>query len=376
MRVVGPRSSVVSFVLGVGLLTSACGGTAAPPSSTPPSVAPATAASGAVKPAASGQATGNDSLEAVKAAAAQEGKLVWYDSIGQEDGNKIIKQFQQAFPGVKDAKFVEVPSGQRLARVTQESRAGGPTADVDFENAATTAAFNKDGFLVETDWKALGIPASPQMTPTNYMVAITAAFRGTLYNTQKVSEADAPKTYEDLANPRWTGKIGLWARAAAYTGLWQTWGEDKLVNYVKSLAKLKPRLYDSNFTIAQSVGAGEVEVSYTDYHTTLPTVTKGAPVKWVTLDPVPLDPLYGYVLKFGQNHAAGKLLLYWLTTPEGARAYEESAGRGNPFVSASKTAQMLQGHTLSSIDINTMIQQADHFVQLEKQFADILKIGG
>ncbi|HEY8694959.1 MAG TPA: ABC transporter substrate-binding protein [Chloroflexota bacterium] len=350
------------------LLLAACGGVAAPASS-----GPAPPASAAAPPSGGAVA---ESLETVKAAAAKEGKLLWYDTITQEQGDKIIKQFQQAYPAIKDARFLEVTSGNRVARITQESRAGGPTTDVDFENAATTAGYYKDGFVIDVDWKGLGIQGPPQMTPTSYMVAEIAAFRGSLYNTQKVKEADAPKTYEDLIDPKWTNRMGLWARAAAFTGLWQTWGEDKLVSYIKSLAKLKPRLYDSNFTIAQAIGAGEVDVSYTDYHTTLPTVQKGAPVKWVTIDPVPLDPLYGYVLKYGSNHNAGKLLLSWLASPEGARAYEAVAGRGNPFVQGSETQKLLAGHTLSSVDVNTMLQQAAHFNQLEKQFGDILKGGG
>ncbi|HLG74384.1 MAG TPA: ABC transporter substrate-binding protein [Chloroflexota bacterium] len=311
----------------------------------------------------------------MKAAAAKEGKLVWYDSLNQEQGDRIISKFQQAFPMIKEPKFVSVPSGSRVARVTQESRAGGPTGDVDFENAATTAGYYKDGFIVPVDWKALGVPTSQQMTPTNYMVAITAAFRGVLYNTNKISEAEAPKSYDDLINPKWTGRIGLWARAAAFTGLWGTWGEQKLVDYVNALAKLKPRLYDSNFTIAQAVGAGEVDLSYTDYHTAIPTIQKGAPVKWITLDPVPVDALYGYVLKYGPNHAAGKLFLYWLTTPEGSNAYEAEAGRGNPFVAGSNAQKQLAGHQISSVDVNTMIQQADHFNQLENQFSQTLKRG-
>ncbi|MFI5268168.1 MAG: ABC transporter substrate-binding protein, partial [Chloroflexota bacterium] len=289
----GSESLVARSCVGLALLLAACGGPSAPANS-----APASPASAAAKPGTASAAPANgsaqvESLDAVKAAAAKEGKLLWYDTITQEQGDTIVKQFQQAYPAIKDAKFVQVTSGNRAARITQESRAGGPTTDVDFENAATTAGYYKDGFVMDVDWKGLSIQGPPQMTPTSYMVAITAAFRGTLYNTQKVKEADAPKTYEDLIDPKWTGRMGLWSRAAAFTGLWQTWGEDKLVNYVKSLAKLKPRLYDSNFTIAQAIGAGEVDVSYTDYHTTLPTVQKGAPVKWVTLDPVPLDPLYG-----------------------------------------------------------------------------------
>ncbi len=358
------------------LLLAGCGGTATPaatPAASPSSAAPT--ASPSSKPAASVQASvaTAETLDSVRAAAAKEGKILWYDTITQEQGEKVLKQFQAAFPEIKDAKYVEVTSGNRVARVTQESRAGGPTTDVDFENAATTAGYYKDGFVLDVDWKGLGIQGLPQMTPTSYMVAVTAAFRGTLYNTGHVKEADAPKTYDDLIDPKWTGKIALWSRAAAFTGLWATWGEDKLVNYVKSLAKLKPRLYDSNFTIAQAVGSGEADVSYTDYHTTIPTVQKGAPVKWVTLDPVPVDPLYGYVLKYGANHNAGKLFLEWLTTPDGAKAYEAQAGRGNPFVQGSETQKLLSGHTLSSVDVNTMLQQADHFNQLEKQFADILK---
>jgi len=191
------------------LLLAACGGSSAPASPASP-----TTASAAAKPSAAAE-----SLDAVKTAAAKEGKLLWYDTITQEQGDQIIKQFQQAYPAIKDAKFLEVTSGNRAARITQESRAGGPTTDVDFENAATTAAYYKDGFVMDVDWKGLGVQGPPQMTPTSYMVAITAAFRGMLYNTQKVSEADAPKTYEDLIDPKWMNRIGLWARAAAYTGL-------------------------------------------------------------------------------------------------------------------------------------------------------------
>jgi iron(III) transport system substrate-binding protein len=379
----------LSSILAGVLLLAACGGGAAPaPSSAPasspvapaskpvasPSIASAAAAASKPSAAASGQAapSGNDSYEAVKAAAEKEGKVLWYDSLAQEQGDKIVKAFAADNPFIKEPKYLEVPSGQRVARVTQESRAGGPTADVDFMNAAGTVGYNNQGFLSEVDWKALGVKTSPEMTPTNYMLAATAAMYGIYYNTTKVSEAEAPKTIEDLLDPKWKGRIATWARIGEMlTNYYVIWGEDKVKDYATKFAQQKPKLYDSNFTVAQAIGAGELDVAFTTYHTTLPTTEKGAPVKWNSLDPVPVSPLYGYVLKYGQYHNAAKLLLLWLSQPKGAQVYEDVAGRGNPFVPETKMAKMVGGAKTALIPPDVAVKDAD---RLNKLSSDVEKI--
>ncbi|HLG74382.1 MAG TPA: ABC transporter substrate-binding protein [Chloroflexota bacterium] len=379
------------LALGLATLLAACGGGSASPASSPAApatstaAAPASAAGGAsAKPAGSGAtasaaasgAASADSLDAVKAEAQKNGgKVVWYESIEQDQGEKVLEAFKQDYPFMTGAKFVSVVSGNRVAKVTQESMAKGPTADVDFGNAATLSNFYNQGFVNTVDWQALGVKTSPELTPTNYMVAVTAPYYVILYNTQKVSEADAPKSLQDLMDPKWKGgRIGLWARPQVFVTMAATWGEQQTVDFVTKLSKTqKPKIYDSNFTIAQDVGAGNIDVAVTTYHTTLPTQQKGAPVKVVTLDPTPINPLYGYSLKYGQNPAGGKLLLSWLAGPKGAKVYEDVSGRGNPFLEETKTGQMLKSVKTIDWPIDTQIKQADMLNNLEAQLTKIQK---
>lgn len=370
---------VLGLGFGLVLVLAACGGESAPASSaaaaSPSAAAPASKPAAAPAGASAAASGGSDSLEAVKADAQKNGgKVVWYESIEQDQGEKILEQFKADYPFMSGAKFVSVVSGNRVAKVTQESTAKGPTADVDFGNVSTIASFNDKGFVSPVDWQALGVKTSPQLTPTNYLVAVTAPFYVLLYNTQKVQAADAPKSLQDLLDPKWKGRIGLWARPAGFVTQAAAWGDQQTTDFVKKLATTqKPRLYDSNFTIAQDVGSGNIDVAFTTYHTTLPTQEKGAPVKVVNLDPTPIQPLYGYLLKYGQNPAGGKLLLSWLAGAKGAKTYEDVSGRGNPFLTETKTGQMLKNTKTADWPVDVQVKDAERLNALEAQLTKIQK---
>src|SRR5690606_23684443 len=198
-----------------------------------------------------------ESLDEIKAAAAKEGKVVWYDSLPRAQGDAILAEFQKAYPEIKTVEYLEVPGAAKTARITQESRAGGPTADVTLDRPAAGMRHQAAGFVEAVDWKALGVETSKERTPNQYLIAITAPVYGVLYNTNKVKEAEAPKSYEELVDPKWAGRAGTWARAIAFVILSADWGEEKTDAYVKKLAALKPKLYRSTYAAAQSVGAGE-----------------------------------------------------------------------------------------------------------------------
>ena len=312
------------------------------------------------------------SLDEVKAGAAKEGKVVWYDSLPRAEGDAILAAFQKAFPFVKTVEYLEVPGAAKTARITQESRAGGPTADVTLDGAASGMRHAASGFLAPVDWKALGIQPDKNRTPNEYLIAITAPLFGILYNTDKVKEADAPKTFEELVDPKWSGRVGTWARGISFVLLAADWGEAKTVDYVTKFAALKPKLFRSTYAAAQSVGAGEVDIIYGIHHTALPTIAKGAPVKWRFLEPVPVSALYGVLLKHGRNPNAGKLLLAWLGSKEGSLAYEKVAKRGNPFIPETETSKLLAGKKLSMFDVKTEVEKAQWYNDLEARFGKML----
>ncbi len=76
---------------------------------------------------------------------------------------------------------------------------------------------------------------SEQLAPTPSGVVTTAVVYVIVYNTTLVKEADAPKTWDDLLNPRWDGKIGIWVRGEGQGSLAAIWGEDKVVDYVRKM---------------------------------------------------------------------------------------------------------------------------------------------
>jgi iron(III) transport system substrate-binding protein len=314
-----------------------------------------------------------ETLDQIKAAAAKEGKVVWYDSLPRAQGDAILKEFQKAYPMIKTVEYLEVPGAAKTARITQESRAGGPTADVTLDGPAADMRFQAEGFVDAVDWKTLGVEMTPERTPNQYLIAITGVLFGMLYNTNNVTEADAPKTYDELADSKWAGHAGTWSRAIGFVILNSAWGEPKTDAYVKKFAALKPRLYRSTYAAAQSVGAGESNVAFTIYHTSLPTIEQGAPAKWKFLEPVPVSALYGILLKQGRNPNAGKLLLKWLGSEDGALVYEKVSKRGNPFIKATETAKLLEGKKISMFDADAEVAKAKWYNETETTYGKWLQ---
>lgn len=312
-------------------------------------------------------------LDEVKAAAAKEGKVVWYDSLPRAQGDAILAAFQKAFPAIKSVEYLEVPGAAKTARITQESRAGGPTADVTLDGAAAGMRHAGSGFLHKVDWKALGVETSKERTPNEYMVAVTAPMFGILYNTNKVKDNEAPKSFDELADAKWAGRVGTWSRAIGFVIVAADMGEEKTTALVGKFSALKPKLFRSTYAAAQSVGAGEVDLIFGIHHTALPTIEKGAPVKWRFLEPVPVSALYGVLLKHGKNPNAGKLLLAWLGSKEGALAYEKVAKRGNPFIAETETSKMLKGRKLAMFDVDTEVAKAKWYNDLEAKFGRMLQ---
>ena len=141
-------------------------------------------------------------------AARKEGKLFYYTSVDLPLAEKIAKSFEAAYPGI--AVRVERSGAERVfQRIGQEyaSRIYG----VDVVNSSDAAHFivwKRDGIL------APFVPADVAMHyPPDHKDAdgMFASFRVSLspiaYNTDLVKREEAPKSFADLLDPKWTGKI-------------------------------------------------------------------------------------------------------------------------------------------------------------------------
>jgi iron(III) transport system substrate-binding protein len=141
-------------------------------------------------------------------AAKKEGKVVWYTSVDLPLAEKIAKSFEAKFPGV--AVRVERTGAERVfQRIGQEY--GSNIHAVDCANSSDAAHFivwkNKgmlEAFLPEDVAKFY--PAEHK-DPDGMFASFRVWLCIIAYNTKLVKKEDAPKSYADLLDPKWKGKI-------------------------------------------------------------------------------------------------------------------------------------------------------------------------
>ncbi len=317
---------------------------------------------------------GAEPVQAIVDGAKKEGKLVWYDSTPRDQAQVVVEAFNKKYPEIA-IEYTELPGAAKLPRILQESAAGGPTADVMTDTSVVITQLINQGYVNTIDWKELNLKVKPEQTPNGQMIVISGAVHLTMYNTNNVKGDDIPQTYEDLLDPKWQGRLGMWQRPVGIVSMYSKWGEEKVLDFARKLAALKPRLYRSAYGAAEAVGAGEVDIGlFIPYHSAYTTIEKGAPAK-INYDVEPIGILQTYMFspKEGRNPNAAKLFMSWLGSSEGALVYEKASGRPNIYVPESGVAKMLEPRELSQLSAEDEAAKAEYIGSLEAQVDKILQ---
>ncbi len=117
------------------------------------------------------------------------------------------------------------------------------------------------------------------------------------YNTRLVPADKVPKSYDDLLDPQWKGKIAWRIGSASGTPLFITnlrlaWGEEKARAYFEKLKEQKIVNFGAGSarTLVDRVIAGEYAIALNIFaHHPLISKAKGAPVNSQLLDPGRVD---------------------------------------------------------------------------------------
>ena len=129
--------------------------------------------------------------------------LVLYASHPTAMVDHYVKAFEQAYPGVK-VELITGDTGDLLGRVKAEKDR--PRGDVLWGGSSTTGGSAPE-FFVKYDSPALKDIAKELQDPTGYNAPFDAFAMVIVYNKDLVPEAEAPKSWADLGDPRWKGKV-------------------------------------------------------------------------------------------------------------------------------------------------------------------------
>src|SRR3954470_21588520 len=254
-------------------------------------------------------------------AAKKEGKVVFYTSIDLPVAERLAKTFEARYPGI--AVRVERTGAERVfQRIGQEYASRIHAVDVVQSSDAAH-------FIV---WKREGIlePYVPEDVAKFYPAehkdadGMFATFRAWLcvmgYNTNLVKAEDAPKSYADLLDPKWAGKIVKAHPGYSGTIMTATFqvARDLGWDYLEKLAKQRVMQVQSSADPPKKLALGERAVMFDgNEYNMFQQKEKGDPVEIIyPTEGAPLIIGPNGLLKNAPNPNAGRLFQSFCFTPE------------------------------------------------------------
>jgi iron(III) transport system substrate-binding protein len=204
-------------------------------------------------------AAAQETTPAMVAAAEKEGKVVWYTAVDVKVAEAIAKAFKAAYP--KIGVDVERTGSERVfQRVNQEYQSN--IKNVDVANSSDASHFlswkQQNWLAAHTPPDALKFDAKYR-DPDGFFHTWRASLSVAGYNTNLVKDADAPKSYADLLDPKWKGKMAKSHPGYSGTSLTGTYAITKVLGweYLEKLSKQGVQQLQSTTATPKSIASGE-----------------------------------------------------------------------------------------------------------------------
>ena len=249
--------------------------------------------------------------------AKKEGGVSLYTSMQLVDSRPLTEAFERKH-GIKVSLWRA--SGEKVAeRVLTESRGGRFEVDVIETDGAQMEILYREKQLAPLDVPSAAdipaeiLPAHGHYAPTRLTLYVMA------YNTKLVAPNEVPRSYADLLQPRWTGKLALESDDVAwFASVVKAMGEPQGVAYYTRLAAMKPSMRKGHTLMAEMVAAGEIEIAIDTHVQGIARLKdKGAPIEWKPLQPAFGQPSSVGVARRAPHPEAARLLADFILSREG-----------------------------------------------------------
>ena len=279
-------------------------------------------ASAQVKPGATAadvaQYTGADRMQKLIAGAKKEGSVNVYTSMQTVDIGRLGAAFERKY-GVKMITF-RAGSEDIVNRTIQEARANRYTVDFLDTNGPELEAIHRENILQAVKSPYLADLIAPAILPHGEWVGSRLNVFSQAYNTRLVRKQDLPKTWEELANPRWKGKIGIEQEDSDWlAGIVADIGDARARKVFKDIVAANGISVRKGHTLlTQLVVSGEVPLALTIYNYKAEQLKKqGAPIEWFVIGNAIARPNGIAVARKAPHPHAAVLLYDFELSPEG-----------------------------------------------------------
>jgi iron(III) transport system substrate-binding protein len=271
----------------------------------------------------------NERQKRLEEGAKKEGAVTVYSNQGLDTIQAFSNAFSKKYPFVKiDSTRLQGAKG--LDRILLEHRVGKLQADVvgvDFDFIQELLKAGVTG-RYEAPEKKNFAPAFWDKDGRWYAVDYTLVVIG--YNTNLVKPAEAPKTYQDLLNPKWKNDISIDNEPEQAVFAWLIeWGEEKTAEYMKALMRNGAVARRGHTLQVQLLCSGETKIAVEVYPARVAQMKheKNCPIAMNYPNPTPgsVGSHVG-IARTATHPYAAALYLDFIMSADGAAALAKSGG--------------------------------------------------
>lgn len=266
--------------------------------------------------------TGAQEISDLIAGAKKEGKVIYYTAMSTPHSQLMADEFQKKYPFLK-VELLRMSGEKLLVRALTEARSKSLKADVFQASIIQVSQMQEKGLLTKYFSPERNVYPEHFKSPQGYWNATYILPYVITYNTRMVSPGEVPKTYEDLLDPKWKGKIGLDAEEIQwFFHMQKLMGRDKAITYMKQLAKQDLALRKGHTLLVTLCAAGEIPIVVVGYMGRVEEYKeKGAPIDWVRFKSFPILTSINAmgVVKSAPHPNAAKLFYNFVISREGAK---------------------------------------------------------
>jgi ABC-type Fe3+ transport system substrate-binding protein len=269
---------------------------------------------------------GPDRTERLIEGAKKEGELTYYSAmIVNQALRPLTAAFQAKYPFIK-ISYWRADSEEIETKIAAEIRANNPVGDV-IEGTGIGELAVHAGLAQPIVSPELSVVPERFRDPNRLWVPTRMSYFAMAYNTRLIAASAQPKTYDDLLDEKWRGKMA-WPLLSAIgaplfvTNLRLAWSDEKAMAYLRRLRAQNIVNFGAGNprTLVDRVIAGEYPIALQIFaHHPLISAAKGAPMTTQLLAPVASSAGTLVVPKGSRHPYSAALLMDFLLSKEGQR---------------------------------------------------------
>ena len=261
-------------------------------------------------------------VKALYEKAKAEGEVVIWAPV-QAEVDWIDGELAKRFPGIKVKGTGDL---QAATKLIAEARAGRHSVDLWQNSLGGMLEVQKRGLFAKVDWQSFGF-AGDRILFGGEGIAVHNFIYSTLYAKDLVKAAELPKTWEDLLDPKWKGRMVsqdfLFPRLMGFLAL--DWGEARTEKWGRAMIG-EQKLLIINSPRESFLKTGERVLAVGDsVNQSYQYSDSGVPTGYTILDIVPAVQFMVSVMKEAPHPNAARLLAAWFASDDGLAAREKTS---------------------------------------------------